>query len=1228
MTIKERFPDYLISSTNLTPEQVPGLLQVAQKGPIKAEVGLDKIVDSIHVNLAKAKLNASHARPSMLANLSSFVDNVKLALEKACAVNGQILFSRLDDPIKEDFAEWCGMIAAVALNDMFSGTGLDLSVQPVSLNSADPVQRCVLFEMDKDKVYQKAVEKDAVTGELFSGMLYYICQNGSPFAVYHPEIGMCAMKVYDSGLFEGVLNWNRNISTDCHKRWLPIFAPNAKNTGWITSLNDTCLSRIAWWAKNNGMIAFSQFVHNCQNDKTHVCDPILKSDSFIKNSNNIDNIPAWAGKGTAFGTSIQFSKQRIPQLFNDDIFVSYIREMDDEENVQKKNCLIYNTHEGVKRIEFKDSPVDLQDYVPVAPLKQTVMELLDYGCTLENITFEATINDHKLGSITVTVEISNAFGEVFPISKIYTTDHIFQGAIPYLMVWPYLPLPVDQEPLSQYYATWQDTVNEDGIRMLESIDGSKICNITEFDFDFGSQGEIDRIFAHTNPNDAWPVCRGNRMFRYASLKGMRGKEKLNLGTIFIPELPRYDDLTSVPIDLAIDFGTTSTVVAFSCAIAGNNLGAGASTPLPFLDYSKTVTVENYLSNGAAQKKVAVEHWLGNEVFGSDWEHSHKIFSVAQLFERKKNALDLDRLPAGNQAYYLDGRMFIVSPASMAMYADKLKGSNDPLRDQWIMNDMKFNESPDIKNFHAASIYLAGIYTYAVLYFLKNHADPGRIKLMVSYPNDVTLDALNTSWNYAKDVLSKMLTPALTFPVENLLNSPSSFVNEAVATAAYHRRPNHSLAFVPTLITMDIGGGTTDISITNQNQRDKVKKVSVRYAGREIMVSSIIEYFRRFAPNASFDRNDMFRNLWNQPQGSNEHQKDGLNTLFNQFNELCKTTEVNGIGTDFLCGLTTNSSLRMNVELLLSQGMTMKPTALSNELDLLRQLIALKFMMVLQIAAKAVCENFDILIDNGRTEPDLIGNKLQLNLSVSGTSAQLMAYVLDCNISDLQGPASYSRNDKIMSCLTAMEVLFNSELKDKLPKGASVKLNIYIDKDIKEKREVCYGLLEIARNGTAYPFAARARMSADDVRGALSGIKTSDAESDIKMTDQEREFRRMQVENEIRGFDQRKLKVYLKGSGSGIDRKNGILDYLKVYEQIVFHAGGGLDRGLGKNIQVLSKLLDDESKYVNSFLTSRMAVAKSRAQYMVEWEQEEYREILTCMYIVDEILNYEFARHQC
>ncbi len=1232
-TIKQRFPDFLIASTNLDKSLVPGLDISANKGPIVSAVGLDKIAERVTTDLTANGTNTSHARPSMFAWHSSFASNIREALNAVAPGVPATAYASLPQVVRDDFAEWQGMVAAVALSNVYSGTGLDLSVMTVKLDAKSLVHRCILIEMTKDFYYRDAVTKrDPVTNAPLEGYLFYICQKEVPFALYHPEVGLSALREYDATVFDGIVPWYKTKSENCHEGWVSVMEPNGSSM-----LDDFCLSRIAWWAGQNGRIDYQNYVQIRQQDPAHVPPASLVSPKLITNATNIDNVPSWKAYNRAakFGTTMMFYRDLdgtalpLPELFMDTMLLTHT-------GGQANNKLVYNSSTGEKPVCFRSNPPELADFAPVTPLHSNAVALLK-SCTLEQINFDPILVAGCLSSVTTEVQIRTAYDEIFTVRKSYDAAMLRQGRLPYLMVWPFVPMPANMQLWKEYYATWHEQTR--AMIPLRSTAGI-IPFIGSLGYDFQAQAKTYNIYRPTALNQSWTVCTGEKLFQYALLTGKEDENdevSQEMGIIFIPAAPTYNtpaftiNGTGNEVNLAIDFGTTSTV----CALRASFLSGGAPVALPFKDYSRTVTCEDE----TAKKTLDMQHWLGNSSGGPNWKWDRKIFSVAQLFQRNgpggpERSLLSD---SDKQKYYVDGRMFLVSGAAMTHYANAAQGATDPLLAQQIMADMKFNETLDVKNYQAASVFLAGVYTYAVLYLLSERVIPGThyIKLLASYPNPVTLDALTSSWDYASKILNGMMAPVLTQSVRDLLNAPTEhFFSEATATTAYNRDPSKPLAFVMSLVTLDIGGGTTDISITNNPLFDgRVRTLSMRYAGREIMVSSLIECFRRFSKGAVFGMDNAFGDMWST---------EDKGTLLNQFVQLCCTKDEN-VSTTFLHSLTTNSTVRMTVEMLLADGMKMGPAATTNPTNLLRQLITLKFLMVLQVTARAVRENIDMWKDLETNQLRLIGDQLQINLSVSGTSAQLLQYVFDCDMSTLQrlqSPIAGSDpvSQKLRNCLELFNLIFSQELSDYLKGNQRTCLQIFVDPNVKEKREVSFGLLQsdIAKyvSPTSAPVAAAAQtpaappsMVAAFAASLLPETITAPVQ-DIDSVNAAKKQKLQELRAKLSSYSPVHFQKYLddERDANGVPTKLGLVTCMKLYEQIFFAGNAAANRGMGAGVPAISSLLQ-EKFYAPHFPKSATAIAMNRAQYMMEEEQDPYVDLLACMYLVDELLDWEIADAQ-
>ena len=1209
MRITQQLVDNLIACTQLNTRLVPGLETPAVQGPIPSTADLRMIAEHVAVSNQKPaeKANTSHARPTMLAGVSSFAENVKAAWDALPPAAAPGKFDALPDSVKQDFAEWEGMTAAVALSNIYRGTGLHLSIVPMVLSgNGNAAIGCVLAEMEKDSFYNAAVQDNG-------GKLFYICQDGKPFAIFHPEVGLCPMREYDSRIFDGVLPWFAWEPENCHAGW--------KNV--LDVLEPYCLSRIAWWAGANRMMTYQNYLTS-QRGTLHGLEANLAAADSVKNAYMIDAV--WPHKGTAFGTAMMAYLDQngnacpVPDLFLDDLLISSI-------GSAENNRLVYHSTEGEQPVCFRNGDKTLDAYVPVPPLKQGVMEVLNH-CALDSMTFDAELDSSKrLKCVWVHVTFMTPTGKL-KMDRVYGCDHMQLGQMPYLMLWPFVPMPAQAQVLwKSYYATWHPQTQT--MMPLMGTDGKPLPFVSEkMGYTWGSQGKVHSVYRPTAVSQAWPVCVGSQPFRYAVLTrtNVQTGNVLEIGLVFMPACPTIPVKNVIAknddVQLAIDFGTTSTV----CALGSDLFDGAKQIPLTFRDYSRCVTCED----ASARATVNTMQWLGNHEGGAGWKWDQKLFSVAQLFSQNPTVINRQlQTDAGKQEYYVDGRLFLASGDVLASLAGAGAGDSDPLLTQQIMNDMKFNHTMNVLNYHAASVFLAGVYMYAVLYLLKEGLVPvsgaDLVELRVSYPNDVTLDALKENWKYAQEILNKVMDPQLTTPISTLLATRNHFYNEATAATAYQRRKDTTRRG---MVSLDIGGGTSDISISDSvNHKNTVRNLSIRYAGREIMVSSLVELYRKINPVAPALVDDTaFSALWT---------KDTQNAILcNQFNMVC-TPGQTGSSIPFLHNLTANSTLRMCVEMLLAKGMHVGASANLNPTNLLRQLIAMKFIMLMRVVAQAVRENIDMWNDPETGKLNLVDKYLEINLSISGTGAQLLQYVFDCSMGELEQlrmPANVN-GAQMADCLNLMNTIFYEELKDKLGEGNKTRLRIFVDpENIVQKRDVCYGMLvtDTDKSGINIDNLVVAQQGKPEV--AEPGFKEQTQEN--KMTPQ---MMRAQMQlnmrkriNSIRLSDEDEfsLERYIGGvkDAQGKIVKHGLIDYWEWYEQIYFPAPISINRGLGPNVNVMSSIMRKDL-YSQYFTEARSVVADKRSAFMVEPEQAPYVDQMIGMYLVEELLDWLIAQNQ-
>lgn len=1097
--VKDLFP----SNALLPFQQVVGGTD-GTAGPQKLSiVTLSDLADSIVLSGDTAAA-ASQARPNPLANITSFVTTIKeqnknLKDQYAASANADhrkvrrdvLTDPKLDTASAARYVEWSALSAAVALRGVYSMCGLNITMKPEELDGEQYLfDKALLFSMHQmSDAYRFMVDRvDPTNGRPLGGKLFYLYQNDKPFAIYSDEIGVCPIMNYDKQLFAGLVPWHKPMeSADEHNCWAD---PLSLDQGEYVE------NRYIWWMVKNGypeavgqaaagnpLPLYDQFATRqgvTGNDSTTGWQVMLQTLEQLYTA----NYPQHAGKAATFCTVCggylkevtlpghaepTVEARVLPLFFTPKLLLA-------QKKAAGEPCgLGYNDKAPIDAVT-NPNPVGWQSLklvgdeatrqmlpsmdrlVPVVPFTEAAAQLHGVEFELYGLTFKVyakqTQGVGKIDRIDMhaTLRFTDVQPQSFSFVRSYTAQEIVSGLLPYLTVWPWVALP--KNVWKNFYATQKASDADYEPMHGVPFSGKLNLQITE--------GESFAVQEFGNPNAAdeqWNVVRNDKRFRYAVVKNASGA---TAGIVFVKEVQDYDvtDINLLPTyALSVDFGTTSTV----CAIrdAGGNI-----IHLPYLEYGCNVTIGD---EDEDMTPVAERRWLGrSKPTTGETLLQRKTLSVAQLFDGNG--------PGNGQ--FLSGRFFLATSSQLCGYT--ARGS---FGSQQIYNDLKLSVDNRADQQRAAQLYLAGVYTQALLYVLSRH---GRIgELYSSYPSSLTLGALQSCWAGASNLINGNLVGGSASPYR-MSTSGIQYCTEADAAYRYNRDRVPGVRY----LSVDIGGGTTDVTLVGAGVPED-HSLSVKYAGREIIVNSFIQAYRRWADDAgSVAAKQHFTRIWGNALDQTwdaAHAARVRNDLIEEFFRQCPKN----VNSEQLLNVVDDESLRMIVEILLNDFDMVMP-ADGGEYNLFRSIITAKFFMLMHLVARFMAKNKEWLLERANVIPYRNERYKMITIAFTGTAAMTLMHVFNTagiNVLDSQDSLGGRMPGPISQMLSKVAAMISAEM------GEPIAIKLAIGANVREKEEVAYGMLQ--------PVAAGADVPAADIIGLPTVDVDTVMELLYKMDEQDR-----------------------------------------------------------------------------------------------------------------------------
>jgi len=797
---------------------------------------LENIADFIAENYDNADMAINHAIPSPLAYLESMKQNLRTEPEK----RNEKLYNK-----------WLGVMCMIALNGIY---GFDIRVGTIDLNDN------VLI----NKIYKDCLKNDE-DYDINSLVVFYrgekvsadgtVLVSGKPFAFAHREIGICPFKAIENDLLYDV-DWYDELKQE----WLdPIKELFERGTNDKTIPNTRLASALMdWFSKLN---QFSKMMGDETRFNTIVINAVIEKikNYFIKDS--VKEQPLYFapikpdGYANPENINTALELQYVPVSIVQSIYCGF-----DIPTVFTKKLLTVHRDMFPSLSPFKLISIDA-DIRFIPPL------LCDFVANTGNYKFDYSkmlFNSDETeegGMITVRIPIVASLddGTTVTINRrmrySVSTSVWFLANCQYLSVWP--SAKIDKSLWRKYYVGVFEGIedyfeckwygkpfNEDNIYKYTKNENS---NRIDFRPAVSAEDEKEYEFFEVssnlgNENKSWGVHTTSSFPDYITvlIDENEGNENVEYGVIpVIPKSVITPNLTDETYCIAIDFGTSNT----HCAIGARQVGNTKDFPDTITTSDEMLPIE--LSNGvnkekhqALVEKIATRYWVPREINPNEY-----FSSAGQLFTHTNITKNDTPLPMNMQRRNLpliDGRIIDLSADVFeGIYTDEKKRHS--LIEEHVYTSMKMmtktGDAQYAPNYYAIRVFLVNVLMNTALYAIIKKRASIPLNIGFAYPDTMTGQHVRNAFSWAIESLNEFIGCEVFSRTDH-----ATVISEALSVSKYYELQENGAVNTQGFITADIGGGTTDISVTKRDLNDKYSTnrgtLSFRFAGRVATIESI------------------------------------------------------------------------------------------------------------------------------------------------------------------------------------------------------------------------------------------------------------------------------------------------------------------------------------------------------------------------------------------------------
>ena len=522
-------------------------------------------------------------------------------------------------------------------------------------------------------------------------------------------------------------------------------------------------------------------------------------------------------------------------------------------------------------------------------------------------------------------------------------DIYFINSLPIISEWPYVNIADDYWSryfvgvfkndadlnLPQNNLLWIDNGGSSVQTLLGGQGQYRLYQATSVDIEVFAYDQTPAISSNNSDNVVgnWEVYYTSKFPSVISLSTMVAGVKHTLGVFTLDRNSAYagiQNATGITRTIGVDFGTTST----NCYIdnpGGNPVAVPAKTSGSWTKFLTDFADGTVRSDGNEPGEI-IRRWQSDQNRGDMFHTACKMFGN----------------PQGQIDPYLDGCVLYMDQGTLADIKNDefVKLGVNSLRACNYYTDLKFPpiviNGANLGYTDARKTFLATVIVNAALAGRMDRNNPADgFKLALSYPNQSIQGTMRQEMRQIINSVNDIVG-ANTFVAGNEV-----YQSESYCAGQYYVSNNQAFNG-PGYVVVDIGGGTTDISLwqdkpdgNGTKQLKCVGSTSVKYAGREIMLESLDKYLRFQSKNGG-------RSLFLPPKPQGQQAKDPLPAYDNYF--------------DFIANPNPNpndSTVYDFVEDLISQGNFANQQTIANQHGKFYCVVRLKLLALFYVIGRYV-----------------------------------------------------------------------------------------------------------------------------------------------------------------------------------------------------------------------------------------------------------------------------------